>query len=218
MKDWAEEKNWHPAANAFSLLAEDSADFKCLIEDIRSQGLNNPITIYEGKLLDGRNRARACKLLGILPDTTQWIPKQGQTPESWSMSQNVVRRHLTIDQRKIGQDELRGYTLFKKLREEYREFEEKYKESWRQVKEGTKSLAAHIRYMDWVKGGSQPDTTDMTLATAAQTFLRLVGFERASKMNKETRKQTTDLPVLDESWAVVQEGVYGFTSNLHNES
>lgn len=69
-----------------------------LAEDIKVNGLRNPITLYEGKILDGRNRYLACLSLGITPVFKEYT---GDTPLSQVMSENFMRRHLTKSQRAI---------------------------------------------------------------------------------------------------------------------
>ncbi len=54
--------------------------------------------MYEGKLLDGRNRWKACALAGVEPRFTEF---QGDDPIGWVVSQNLVRRHLTASQRAV---------------------------------------------------------------------------------------------------------------------
>src|ERR1700677_873101 len=49
---------FHPLAHIFPMLDDD--ELKTLAEDIKDKGLTEPITLYEGKVLDGRNRYRAC--------------------------------------------------------------------------------------------------------------------------------------------------------------
>jgi len=55
----------HPAATIFPMM--DEASFTALKNDIEKNGLEKCITFYEGKVLDGRNRLRACQELGITP-------------------------------------------------------------------------------------------------------------------------------------------------------
>ena len=49
----------HPHASIFPEM--NSAEFDLLVEDIRANGVRVPITLYEGKILDGRHRYKAAK-------------------------------------------------------------------------------------------------------------------------------------------------------------
>jgi ParB-like chromosome segregation protein Spo0J len=57
--------NHHPIANLFPEMT--GSDYDALVKDIKSNGLIEPITLFEGKILDGRNRARACLEAEIEP-------------------------------------------------------------------------------------------------------------------------------------------------------
>jgi N6-adenosine-specific RNA methylase IME4 len=87
---------YHPIADVFPLIQGD--DYTRLVEDIRANGLLQPIILHEGKILDGRNRYRACIDLGIKP---LLIPYAGTDPIGFSMSANLSRRHLNETQRSI---------------------------------------------------------------------------------------------------------------------
>jgi hypothetical protein len=52
--------------------------------------------MYEGKVLDGRNRATACERLGVQPKTVEYT---GNDPLAFVLSKNLHRRHLTTSQR-----------------------------------------------------------------------------------------------------------------------
>ncbi len=69
-----------------------------LADDIRENGLQNPIIVDDsGRILDGRNRAAACKLAGVEPSVE---PFEGAEDEAaaFVLSQNVSRRHMTTGQ------------------------------------------------------------------------------------------------------------------------
>ena len=54
-----------------------------------------PITIGDGKILDGRSRAKACGMLGVETNTTEF---PGNDPLGFVLSKNVRRRHLSKSQ------------------------------------------------------------------------------------------------------------------------
>jgi ParB-like chromosome segregation protein Spo0J len=85
----------HPIASLFPLMNEQ--DLAALTADIRAHGLLEPITVYQGMILDGRNRWLACERAGVTPVTVEW---DGQgSPLTWVLSKNLYRYHLTPGQR-----------------------------------------------------------------------------------------------------------------------
>lgn len=85
----------HPAAKLFPLVTPP--ELENLAEDIKSNGLLNPIIIHENLILDGRNRYLACKKAGVEPVFQKW---NGQgSPTQWVLSINLHRRHLSASQR-----------------------------------------------------------------------------------------------------------------------
>jgi hypothetical protein len=94
-------KRFHPVANIFPLL--DGAEFEEFVADVKSQGVREPIVLYEDKILDGRNRYRACKEAGVEPLFTNY---EGDDPLAYVISVNLRRRHLTAGQREAVLKEL----------------------------------------------------------------------------------------------------------------
>jgi hypothetical protein len=76
--------------------ALDDGAFRELVEDIRVNGLREPITRFEGKILDGVNRYRACLETGIEPSLKDY---EGTDPLGFVISMNLRRRHLNETQR-----------------------------------------------------------------------------------------------------------------------
>ena len=70
---------------------------RALSNDIKTNGLREPIILFEGKILDGRNRYRACTELDIESPTRKWDGKGD--PLDYVISKNLHRRHLNESQR-----------------------------------------------------------------------------------------------------------------------
>ncbi|ETR75899.1 hypothetical protein X566_20005 [Afipia sp. P52-10] len=120
---------YHPIADAFPLI--DGDDFLSLVEDVREYGVRKPIDLFEGKILDGRNRYRALAWLvstgEVLGDG--WGHRAGQAlsedalepdniwfrpfnpaidgkPVDYVASLNLRRRDLTLAQRALASAKL----------------------------------------------------------------------------------------------------------------
>lgn len=85
----------HPFADKFPLLPEE--DLQELTESIRAHGLRQPIVLDEsGRILDGRNRYRACQKAGIKPD---YITYTGSDLAEYVIDCNTTRRHMSVGAR-----------------------------------------------------------------------------------------------------------------------
>jgi len=84
----------HPAAMIFPLM--EGGEFEQLVADIARQGQLVPIKVFQEKILDGRNRYRACERLNLDPQIEQW---DGADPIAYVAAMNLHRRHLNDTQR-----------------------------------------------------------------------------------------------------------------------
>ncbi|AEP36205.1 ParB N-terminal domain-containing protein [Taylorella asinigenitalis] len=73
----------------------EGEEFYKLVDDIKVNGLLQPITLYHNKILDGRNRYRACVKAGVEP---KYITYDGNNPVAFVLSANLHRRHLKPSQ------------------------------------------------------------------------------------------------------------------------
>ncbi len=88
---------FHDLASLFPMMGDD--EYQALVRDIDRNGLLEPIWLYEGKIIDGRNRYRACLELNIDPQFRTW---QGSgSPLAFVISLNLNRRHLTSSQKAV---------------------------------------------------------------------------------------------------------------------
>jgi N6-adenosine-specific RNA methylase IME4 len=112
----------HPFAELFPLI--EGEEFLAFAEDIRANGVRDPIVLLGDSILDGRNRANALahlaetgEILGegwghrageplspdCLEDDYPWIRKFNRDvdgdPLAWVLSKNLKRRHLDESQR-----------------------------------------------------------------------------------------------------------------------
>jgi len=87
---------FHEVANIFPLM--DGEPFKELCSDIAKHGLIEPIWTWLGKIIDGRNRYRACEEVGIVPAYREWEGEE-KGLLSFVISLNLKRRHLNESQR-----------------------------------------------------------------------------------------------------------------------
>jgi len=86
----------HPACALLPMMP--AAALTEMAEDIRRHGQRQPIHLFEGRVLDGRNRLKACELAGVEPEVREW---SGGDPVRWVLSLNFHRRHLSDDQKSV---------------------------------------------------------------------------------------------------------------------
>ncbi len=89
---------YHPIASIFPLM--EGQEYEYLKANIEKNGIIEAITVYEDKILDGRNRARACSELGTEPATRTFTGTPLEAIERvWAL--NRARRHLNPSQAAI---------------------------------------------------------------------------------------------------------------------
>lgn len=105
---WRDKYKVHPAADAFPMMTD--AELNNLAEDIKANGLQNPIVFWDGSgeqtiyddglfLLDGRNRLEAIERAGC--SFEYWDKKtllHVHDPVAAIIGLNIHRRHLTKEQ------------------------------------------------------------------------------------------------------------------------
>ncbi len=87
---------FHSLSNFFPMMSEE--ELRQLADDIAQHGQLEPITTFEGKILDGRNRYLACLRAGVTPAVVAY---EGSDSAAFVVSQNLQRRNLTPSQRAV---------------------------------------------------------------------------------------------------------------------
>jgi hypothetical protein len=89
----------HPLAGMFPMI--EGAEFANLKADIAANGIHQPIVLFQGQILDGRNRYKAAKECGhkFKPDNFKLFEGTLAEAEAFVISTNVHRRHLTNAQK-----------------------------------------------------------------------------------------------------------------------
>ena len=84
----------HPLAQIFPLM--EGKEFDALVASIKANGLREKIWLYEGRILEGRNRYRACQAGDIEPQFREYT---GNDPLGFVIDLKLHRRHLSETQR-----------------------------------------------------------------------------------------------------------------------
>jgi hypothetical protein len=89
---------FHPFADAFPMMSDQ--EHAALVADIKANGLYDSIMLYQGKILDGRNRYKALIELGR---ETRYCCEDYDGGDdaalAFVITKNLVRRHLDASQR-----------------------------------------------------------------------------------------------------------------------
>src|SRR6266567_5982900 len=98
--------DFHDVANIFPMMGDE--EFTALVADVKVNGLLTPVWTYQGKIIDGRNRYKACMQLGIEPQFREWKGDDAGLL-SFILSLNLQRRHLSSSQKAILAAEIETY-------------------------------------------------------------------------------------------------------------
>ncbi len=89
------QEKFHPIASIFPMMSD--SEFQAHKEDIRANGLIEPIWIYQDQIIDGRNRYNACRELGIEPQFRKY--EGNGSLIAFVVGLNLKRRHLNDSQK-----------------------------------------------------------------------------------------------------------------------
>lgn len=81
--------------------------YRDLVESIRENGLRKRIVLFQGKILMGSQRARACKELGIDPEYEEFTGTLEEAVEAVKIEE-IFRRHASPSQRAMALEALKA--------------------------------------------------------------------------------------------------------------
>lgn len=91
-------KSIHALAKMFPPMTDD--EFAAISEDMKTNGLVDPVVLYEDKILDGVHRLKACLQSEIKPRFKEWDGECG-SPFQFVCTKNLSRRNLTSGQKAV---------------------------------------------------------------------------------------------------------------------
>ena len=109
----ATELQFHPAADIFPMMSDEEA--VGLLEDIKEHGQKYAAELYDGMVLDGRNRYVACLKLGVECETVD-MTDDIDDPLAHVWTVNYHRRHLNNSQKEMVGARMKDY--YEKLAKE----------------------------------------------------------------------------------------------------
>ncbi len=177
---------FHELSSIFPLMEGD--DFNALVEDMREKGQLKKGVLFEEKILDGRNRYRACGILKIPFKTEEYSEKI--SPRDYIISENLMRRHLNEAQRA----EI-GLIL---LKEEEKKAKKRYAET---VGRPKKSEVQKNQIFDKKR---LPQSTEIV---APKVKVSATTLSRAKKIKKVAEKE----PIIAKDWEKAKKGDIGIT-------
>lgn len=96
----------HPISELLPAMSDD--ELLKLTADIKEHGLHQPVVVYEGQILDGRHRFKACEAAGVPARFTEF---KGDDAGAVAMvySNNLARRQLTKSQLALAGAKLKAW-------------------------------------------------------------------------------------------------------------
>jgi ParB-like chromosome segregation protein Spo0J len=216
---------FHPLASLFPLL--EGEEFEQFVEDIKLNGLRDKIDLYEGKIVDGRNRYRALQQLGRDPEAEpekyfrkaiyihtiggEIAPHEQDNDarvRAYIISKNIHRRHLSGEQRLLLLIELIARTPEKSDRQIGKEIGVDHKTVGRARARGEDvGRIPHVEQRTDTKGRQQPASKPERLGREDSPHAEAPKIDPSIKMKRLHALQVIDLLLHPEMRAQVIKAV-----------
>jgi ParB-like chromosome segregation protein Spo0J len=188
----------HPIADIFPLM--EGPEFDALVKDIKDNGMREPITMFEDKILDGRNRYRAVVKAGheYKLKEENFRPYTGSDPVGFVISANLHRRHLNESQRasiagqlvttKLGDNQHKGGFTIKDAATTFRVSQASVKKA----KEVAEKAAPEVKEMvrqGTLRLGAVKEVLDLPKEQQAATLEKKKEEKKAERQKKQQEQQ-----------------------------
>ena len=100
-----EQLEQHPLSAAWPAMGD--SEWQEFLDDVKANGIREPILLHEGQILDGWHRYRASQELGRTCPMDQWDPSLD--PVALVISRNAARRNITAKEKAKAVLICRGY-------------------------------------------------------------------------------------------------------------
>jgi len=154
---------FHPIANVFPLI--EGEEFNQLVADIAANGVNEPIWLYEDKILDGRNRASAAEAAEVECPTRLY---EGEDPVGFVISANLRRRHLDTSQRAMCAARIADLPKGANQHDQIRSPSREQASEMLNVGKSTVQLARDVQQNGVPELGAAVDRGEIAVSTAAE--------------------------------------------------
>jgi len=181
----------HPVAEVFQMMT--GVEYAAFVEDIKLNGQYDEIVVWNGYLLDGRHRLRACTDLGIKP---RWVelPKSSN-PFSYAWSHNYHRRNQTTGQRAMSADKLATLEKVQKTKTEKPDTQIRVSQTDAAnalgVSVTSTQTARRIRKHASKRVIAEVEAGNMSLNAAVATTLKRSAAEKAAKAKAAAKVKAT---------------------------
>lgn len=165
----------------------EGEEFDDLVDDIRQFGQIELAVLLDGKILDGRNRYRACKQLGIELKVKEWKPSKniGMTPLQYVISENIMRRHLNTAQKA----EI-GMLLYPEISKQVREESDKKRiETKEKLRKGIADKSETVRNYKKEKEATTAYKVARKVRVKPDTIERVKKIKEIAKKDKEIAEE-----------------------------
>ncbi|MDA2925931.1 MT-A70 family methyltransferase [Acidobacteria bacterium AH-259-G07] len=194
---------FHPVCNIFPMMqAEESED---LLADIKENGLLEPIWLHpDGRIIDGKNRYRACLEIGIEPSFKTWDGHGSLV--SFVVSLNLHRRHLSSSQKaaiavevvpllakEIEEERRKKISKYRRTSEKSQEIDSSGKNQNRAAQQAAQLLGTNRQYVSDARKLRDQDPTSFQQVLSGEKTITQVKRQKVGKRRQERRDKNKRL-------------------------